>query len=689
MKNERRAAGFGGLGLGIFVALAACTGKTPAGAIQAPDPSKITVFFPVDDYVYGRGEAGAFQSGVLFVSISAYPTTTNNVVQVQPNGSFDFFLQAVSDDILEFAGASDKLGNGRGDPTYIRVPPTVLPPEAHVCCEPQGTCQRLSDALQHARCPDRQTGATQCATEADCFKEDLRVLPIKKELMRISSPNPDGHIDIQGSGVPPNALIHLENRGQRAVGGLDRGIREAKIIDVNGSFKFTNIIARGDDEIVLEVRDLQGFRSPELSILVPDAQLDSIDILGGYAYDRPQLGASNLLALRFRPRGIDGFGICPDSTESPILCFTGGLTHDMVSIDTVDYHCHSNVAIPAPEPYPNGGSLLALNRGTEGDPLSNDKRVVLIIDLSKNAYALDSAGDRMTAAEDFVRNMPKHDRLAIYSFGMGNQVQQQVDLLKRNTFCNRTLPSGMTTIMTTETTKIEFNDPTTNGLVSLTEQNNVNAAINTLEMMRMRSTSAPNVPGDSDLFPAITTAAKFLAVDSLEANALIVVVTLSNPKGAYSDPKGTEAESCSQFNDAYDATATNLDIGFPGIPVYIVSTALANPDPNLGSLSDFTGGQLNNLPGPRHTTDFFEGLQDTLGLLSGDYVLFYNVHVPCCFQTYDPVMDPLARKAGSITFTGSAHFNSPMGPAQMPAPTVTVRYPVAAPAQGSPPCVDQ
>jgi hypothetical protein len=658
-------------GAALTLAGFACVGKTPAGAVHAPDPTKITVFYPIDGTVYGRGEAGSIQGGVMFVFISAYPTITQTSAPVNADGSFDFEIAALSDDILEIAGATDMTGMTRGDATYIRVPPLVLTPEEYVCCTSgltTGTCQAITDAMKHARCPDVQTGASKCVTEADCFKENQRTLPIDGKNVAISSPNAQGQVDIRGT---PGAglagyLIFLENRGKSGVGGAPSGLKaRGKIITSEGKFQFNAIPARGDDEIVLEIRSLQGLRSPELSMLVPDAKLDSFDAIGGYALTPAQIGAHNNIALRLRPRGIDGFGICPDSTESPTLCFTGGLAHDMVTIDSVDYHCKGPAGLPTAKPALTGGSLPPLNRGTEGDPLTEDKRIALVIDMSASAIANDPQSDRLAAAQAFIRNMPAHDRLMVLSFGQGAKKMDMVNLLMKNKQCAVSLATGSTTIMTTDTTKVEL-AATNGGPADLGDRSAALAAIDT---MRTRSVMGQ----DPDLFPAVKAAGDALKTDGLASNAYIVVITVSNPTGA------NGAASCSQFTDAFDSVGASVDQGFSGIPVYIIGAALANADANLTSLAQFTGGDFNNLPPPRHTTDFFDALQDTLGVIAGNYVLFYDIYVPCCFQTYDPMTDPQARKAGSITINTTVHLNGSNGSgAQMSAGQVTIRYPVAA-----------
>jgi hypothetical protein len=246
-----------------------------------------------------------------------------------------------------------------------------------------------------------------------------------------------------------------------------------------------------------------------------------------------------------------------------------------------------------------------------------------------------------------------------------------VNLLTMNKQCAVALATGATTISTTETTRVEL--ATSSGAPA--DLGDRSAALATVDSMRMRN----DMTQSADLFPAIEAAAKALKSDGLTPNTFIVVVTASNPSGA------NGAESCSQFTDAFNAVGASPDAGFLGIPVYIIASALPNPDANLESLSQFTGGNFTNLPPPRHTTDFFDALQDTLGVIAGNYVLFYQLYIPCCFQTYDPLTDPQARKAGSITINATVHLNGSNGTSGGMAPaSVTVRYPVAANAQ----CVD-
>src|SRR5687768_5393137 len=163
-----------GLRFWVVASLAtSCAGETPPNELPPPDLLKISVFYPVDGLVRGRALEGSISHPrVTHVRIASHPTKGETIVPVQMDGSFSFSVIAISDDLLEISAATDDKASERGEPVYLVVPPTPLPPPKFVCCGARdgrnGTCQDEDSARAGNPCPDAATGTTQCQVDRDC-----------------------------------------------------------------------------------------------------------------------------------------------------------------------------------------------------------------------------------------------------------------------------------------------------------------------------------------------------------------------------------------------------------------------------------------------------------------------------------------------------------------------------------------
>lgn len=595
--------------LGACSAIAGCTGETPAKDIGAPDFTKLALFYPIDNLVPGRGETGAFSdSTVSHVYVASHPIGTDGTFPVEEDGSFNFSILGVSGDVIEIAGARDDKGLSRGESVYIRVPRLPESGSHYFCCPESGTC--VSDEeyeLNGNKCPEGNTLSTVCTSAVECRARNNEILPIRLDDFVISSPDESGYVQVQGKTPTPNALVRMENRGLRAIGGHNPGTVRSVISDSFGAFRMKNISARGDDELVFQAHDLLGYRSPEAPILVPDATLKGVDVLGAYAFGRLVENSEGYIVVRVHPHGVDGRGICPDSTEGPTLCFTGGLTRRMVSVDTALVEKTFPLTLEDPErPYPAG---ISDSIATEGDPLKATQRIVLVMDLSENAAKVDmDPPARFDAAWRFVRSLRKRDRLAIVTFGNGgtDNVVRAVNF-----------------------TEIGSNQEFFQSF--LTEQ-----------MPGMQSSGA------SQVLKGVEVAADMLALDGGRSPGTIVVITMSDQVG---DNPATGPSQDLDASEAFDKVHPKL-IGEKGplYRLYVVGAQLPATyavDPNnpqvttpsnyniyVKSLADFSGGRGVNMP---LVPLINEPLDKLAGEIGGSYSILYRTFIPCTGK--DPDLD--------------------------------------------------
>ncbi len=557
-----------------------CAGETPPSDLGPPDLSKISVFYPVDGLVRGRGLAATVNdTRATHVRIASHPTKGETIVPVQSDGSFAFSVIAISGDLLEISAATDDKATRRGEPVYLVVPPTPLPPPNFVCCGARqgrnGTCQDEDSAAAGNPCPDAATGITQCQVDRDCGAESGEILPFDESRITITSPSAEGRITISGT-VLPDALITMENRGQSAVGGYKpTQRRQVRITDKNGNFVFDSVVARGDDELIFQVHDLLGFRSPEASMLVPDAEIAGVDVTGAFAYSPLTPGQIGTIAFLLQPYGVDGRGICPNTDEDPILCLSGGLTHKMVGIKNLDIDGEALAAVPttttAAEPYSRG--LLG-----GSDPLAGPQDLVIALDMSANAAKIDSSTppQRFEQVRDFVHGLRSRDSVALVTFG--------------GTIEART------------------------GLVG-----GDHAAV----LAELQSLESAQAAGPANVFQGISFSAALLEDARTRRPGRIIVITLS-------DEPGTLQEATASFDAAFDKVSENPSSGFPGWTVDVLAVEIPGDDANVTLLSDiaaFTRGQFYNvLKFYRFTVG--QTLAELRSTLSGSFILLYDLPIP-------------------------------------------------------------
>lgn len=565
-------------------ALGGCTGTAPAREIGPPDISKVGVFYPVNGLVYGRGSAGAFADPTIsHVVVASLPTGGETILPVEEDGSFDFGVLALSDDVLEIAGARDGAGKVRGDPAYIRVPPLGPPLPRYFCCDaPNGTCTSEDAFESTATCADPLAGATRCESVRECRVENREILGIDTAAFQVTAPNADGRISITGVIPAAGALVRLENRGKAGVGGKSPGITLGQLSDENGRFRFRSVEARGDDELVFQVEDLLGNRSPPAAVLVPDAPVEALDIVGAYPFVLLDNGKPGTVAVRFHPSGLDGRGICPDSSSDPVLCFSGGLTHDMVSIDAVTFD-GSPIATPRATP---PTSAQPNTRATEGDPLKGAQNVVLVLDHSATAQAADGVSPRrFEAVKELIDSLRKRDRVGIVAYG----------------------------------------GPGPRELLKISASGGDWA----VQKATIDALAATMADGDADVFGAIRLAGSILHAENSTAPGRIVVLALG-------DATGTQAEVSEAFVLAYDQVDDDPTTGFPGYGVYVVGNAIPEPvlvngqqQGNiryLESIAEFSAeGRFVNMPSIASIDD---ALGDAAGFISGSFVLLYDMAIP-------------------------------------------------------------
>ena len=375
-------------------ALLSCSNASSIPDFGAPDLDQIIVFYPLGGQVQGRGLEGAAPDGASHIFIKAHPNGNETVRPVDSRGRFTFFMLALGGNVLEISGASDATASSRGEPVFVRVPTGTFQDVDYVCCfegnATEGTCHTLSErSFQENRpdglfeCPSPQTGRTRCTLDIQCGFEEGEWLRIDRDRITITPPDELGFIRVSGF-VQERSLVTLQNRGLSGVGRPRQQNVQAQVSGDQGDFEFPPIPARGDDEIVLQVQDLNGFRSPALSMLVEDAPLAGFDVTGAFAWRPLRDGAAGTIAVQIAPFGVDRRGICPNHEADPQTCFTGGLTHEMVRLENLRIEQQGVddgvqwLPTPLTPTQPD-------NIGYDGDVRAGPLDVVLVIDASQTA----------------------------------------------------------------------------------------------------------------------------------------------------------------------------------------------------------------------------------------------------------------------------------------------------------------
>ncbi|MCA9552829.1 MAG: hypothetical protein KC933_22535 [Myxococcales bacterium] len=575
----------GAIGLSTVLALAAsCTEGNPRSDIPAPDLDSVLVFFPAGGLAHGRGLAGTFPSSVQWVSVRSHPTEGFSTTPVEADGSFQFTVIAISGDLLEIAGSEDSKGKSRGEPLYVQVPATPLPVDDYVCCLPTGTCQTKEDNdAQHA-CPDPLTGATQCSLDRDCGIDELEYLPIDPTRIAITRPNEDRRVSVNGI-VTPDTLVEVVNRRLNGVGYSSPQSRKLQIASDIGQFSVTNLDAQGDDELVIQTRDLLGFKSPPVSFKVPDAELAGVDVLGAFAWEPLTNGQRGPVAVHISPYGIDGRGICPDTDQPPEVCHSGGLTHDMVSFLRAEMKVGQDTAQLNPGPSPIS-TARPHNRGAEGDVRSPAQDIVLVLDVSQPANAKDgndlAPPRRFDAAARFIRGLRSRDRVGVVAF---DQTARRIGVTKPD------LDPGLR--------ELERREELAQGVLGLASQS--------------------GLLNDPDILAGIDEAARMLR-QAKSRNGRIVVVA-SNP------PLGTRDEALQAWDVTLAYVQGDTDRNDPVYPVDVVGLEIASDAPNLDLIDD-----LNRFTDGRYYSTTAFGIEQTLtdarSYLSGSFILLYDMDIP-------------------------------------------------------------
>lgn len=664
MGNDRSRLGLGAVVGYLAGTVCGCSGSTPPNSKQAPDLQKITVFFPIDSFVNGHGDPGALPppskaGSSTFLEVNAHPTGTSDHFTVNDDGSFDFAIISVSGDILELAATSDDVGHDKGDVSYIRVPPGIGPRDHYLCCgAPSGTCQREEDAQKELPCPDPTTGAPRCATDRDCSALNGEVLPIDPMKFSVSSPDTRGKISIQGTTKSPGALVHVENRGKAGVGGENRGVKTARVLDSAGAFKIDGLTARGDDELVFQLMDLRGNLSPEMSVLVPNVQLKYMDILGAYAFTPFNPGKRGTVAVRFRPTGIDGYGICPESTVNPILCFGGGLDFSMVSFNSVNFDCGDAVIDSTPTATT---SLIPNNRATEGDPVAGSVALMVVLDES-SAVSQDTMTKMIDAAGELVDLLPRGTPVGLVSYGgtpaasneiTNNGLTASVDARTAQNVYNCVRSAGGSSTQGTGGTGSSNAITLSNSAhLELSPTTDSQMIHDTLSNLRTR------VPtGSSDVYAGVVVAAHTLESRKLGPSVTGVILTLV---GADITTQGQAP--CIQAVLAEEAVSNPSGGNASGFPTYVVGISLTEQSSkasdqaavtNVQHLQDIAHfapqGSFTNLGS---VNSLASTLTDLNGALSGDYVLLYDMTIPACVgKSAKLTLDVTTQLPGASTST--------------------------------------
>lgn len=447
MSARRTAVAFWGL-------WAACAPDAGPTDLEAPDVDRILVYFPVGrgGVVLGRAFPGTFSSNeaVPYAVIRSHPTSLRATVhRVDPDGGFDFSVVASGREVLEIAGSPDAQGEGVGPSVFVEVPPVPVPPATFRCCRnpgaPRGVCiteaefeERLDPITeQPVGCPlDDPRPVSRCSVDRDCIVLSRRHYAIEADRLEVTRPGPEGRVTVSaGPGaVVANGLVLLENRRLRGIGRDEPAFRRSVIADDDGSFALEPIPARGDDELVLEVVDLNDFRSPTLSVFVEDAELESAQILEVWPHSDLSTQLGGFVGVRFWLTGVDGRGVCPDAPDAdPAYCFSGGLTHEHVRIDRafLDRPDQPVTLCPAlavddpvpPEPPCGGPGVERLvaptdRRGIEGDVRAGPEDIVLILDLSAASRDVPARAAYFAVLREWIARLRSRDRVGVISLGI-------------------------------------------------------------------------------------------------------------------------------------------------------------------------------------------------------------------------------------------------------------------------------
>ena len=529
----------------------------------------------------GRGGPGAVRPGTEFVYIATFPSSGKQITKANEDGSFEFSVYAGSRDVIELAYSNDKEGKSRGPSIYVDAPLARVFPDDQFCCkEPGSAANAIGKCIPYGTVEPDCSGANafnNCITTANCAKHSGRNVdfPTDPNAVQISSPTQGGAVEITGKlANAPLAVVSVENRGKQGIGLPGKLTRKTyDMTDEEGNFELS-LSGAGDDELVLEIYQLDGQRSREHSMLIPDADFTGLDILGVFpGYEILSPAKKGRLAFRFAPYGVDGKGICPTPAigppEDPVLCFTGGLQYDMVSIDelTLDGQLLEVTRTSTTEELP-------FTRATVGDIGAELQVLTVILDTSINSFASDPEGIRFRAAKNIVNSVRSRDRVIILSVGNGELGYRQ-----------ETSP---------QMSRAEI-----------------------LQKIDQLQTQAPDGQYRHNLYGAILEASRVIASQSRDyPGGSIVIINTSDAEG-----------ESSEFRNALRAVVANSASKFEGHITHILNlnTEAQINGRNLRDLAVYSGGRFIDVTEPRRMLD---GSSTLSGLLSGAFILLYDADIP-------------------------------------------------------------
>ncbi len=582
--------GFAWIGLAV-----ACVIGPEGPQLPGPDPSLVYVFFPsgdrvADGLVRGRGLPGAMPSSLAVVRVESFPTGHRVFAEVEPDGSFEFQVRALSGEVLEIRGLTARDRGPAGAPLFVEVPATIAPFVPHVCCAATSRCQtiyeRERDQEAGLECEETTTvpepGVVRCNRDRDCAQFENEYYEFPEGSLQVSQPNADGRIDVAGR-VLPNMLVTLANVGKRAFAGgldpeeaqriglLDPGVRLTQISDAEGRFRFASLPAIADDEVIVQYFDLNGYRSPPYAARVPDPPLEGVDVTSVFPWAPLTNGEDGIIAIRVSPYGRDGRGICPDDrlpTDGLELCVGGGLNHGMIEgfgQAQLDFPDDRDFALD-PRPARTSASL-PYNRGVEGNVQSGPLDIALVVDTSAGAADQDPNRFLIEGLRSYVRFLRARDRVSVFTTGGGVE---------------RVL------------------DPTTD-----------RAAADRVLADLARSSGE----GSSALLPAVIAAAEGLGQRGTRSESLILVAlgALPGPADAALLDRAltaVERRPGSRRGHRVDVVMTTSDGAFPEA---------------IEDLATFSRGRLVGVESPG---EFEQALANLRGEQVGSFLLLYDVKIP-------------------------------------------------------------
>lgn len=577
--------------------LAACSNPSSVPEFGPPNVDRILVFYPVAGLVRGRGLSDAAPGGASHVFIKAHPNGSETIQRVDGTGGFEFALLARGGNVLEISGATDNRATERGEPAFIQVPVRTYPNQDYVCCfeggAARGRCQTVAERDAQLResgevtCPLPLSGRVACTSDIECGFEEGEWLQVDVNRINVSRPNEVGRIEVSGF-VEPRSLVTLQNRSLSGIGVPSEQTLTGGISSDVGDFTFSNVRARGDDELILQVEDLNGIRSPQVSILVDDAPIAGLDVTGAYAQRPLQDDQVGTVAIQFAPFGVDNRGVCPNHDEQPETCFTGGLTHDMVELRnvTVDDQPVTWSAATATADRPN--------RGAFGDVRAGPLDIVLVLDRSANADIDEESNflrnpSAVEAVREFVTGLRQRDRVGAVVFG------GSVRRLNVPYDDGRPRSAGLF-----------------EGGPGRTEL--VRAIENELQQ--------PGA-GDPNIFAGIEEAALMLT-RSANAGRIVVITTGEHP--------GSAEDSLLAFDTALEAIELSTDASQPLPQVDVIGVSVRRTEKflDIAAITDFTVGEYFDLAAVQSgdVNQLALVLADVRATLSGSFLLLYEIMIP-------------------------------------------------------------